>query len=187
MKANVLLLACVACCLTGCASYEYRVLLPPTGAPAVRDQPVTVHYEPLDYRLSKYHDRLEMQITNPTEDKMMLLGNRSFVVDPKGESHSIRDRVLGPHSFTKLLLPPVPFTYAYPEYWGPGWGYWGWYDPYWGPWYGPGWWGPPPVTYRQVLTVYDWEWKKGTARLHVTYERGTNTFEHEFEIVREEK
>jgi hypothetical protein len=194
MKANVLLLASVALCLSGCVSIRYRVVQPPM-APAgasVQKQPVNVHYDPLDYRLRQYHERLEMQITNPTEDKLVLLGNRSFVIDPKGESHPIRERVLGPHSFTKLLLPPEPFSYAYPDYWawGPGWGwgYPGWYGPYyWGPYYGPGWWGPPPLSYYRVLTLYDWEWKKGTARLRLTFEKANkDTFEQDFEIVREE-
>ncbi len=180
----------VTLCLSGCVSYRYRVVQPASGAPPVRDQGVTIHYDPLDYRLYKYRDHLAMHVTNPTDDRIALLGNRSFVVDPQGESHPIRDRVLGPHSFTRFLLPPIPFTYAYPDYWayGPGWG-WGyigsWYDPMWGPWYGPGWWGPPPVSYAQVLTSYDWKWKTGPARLKLTYERAGKTFEHDFEIVRE--
>ncbi len=184
----LILLAGVTLCVSGCTTYRYRVVQPATGAPAVAAQPVTIHYEPLDYRLYRYRDRLLMHVTNPTSDRIVLLGNRSFVVDPNGESHPIRDRVLGPHSFTQFVLPPIPFTYAYPDYWayGPGWG---WYDPMWGPWgwygYGPGLWGPPPVSYAQVYTPFDWKWKRGPARLKLTYERAAKTFEHDFEIVRE--
>ncbi len=182
------LLAAVMLCASGCTTYRYRVVQPTAGAPAVTSQPVRVHFEPLDYDLYRYHDRLVMHVTNPTSDRVALLGNRSFVVDPQGESHPIRDRVLGPHSFTQFVLPPIPFTYAYPDYWayGPAWGWgWGWYDPFWGPWYGPGWWGPPPVSYVHVYTPYDWKWKNGIARLKLTYDRAGKVFEHDFEIVRE--
>jgi hypothetical protein len=194
MKASHLaLLVGITLCLTGCVSYQYRVVQPAAAVPPVREQPVTIHYDPLDYRLYPYHDRLTMHVSNPTEDRIVLQGNRSFVVDPQGESHPIRDRVLGPHSYTQFLFPPIPFAYAYPDYWayGPGWG-WGWYGPWYGPgWYGPGWWGgwwgPPPVSYAQVTTPYDWTWKQGPARLKLTYERAGKTFEHDWEIVREPK
>jgi hypothetical protein len=129
-----------------------------------------------------------MNIANPTDDRIVLLGGRSFVVDPKGESHPLRDRVIGPHSFTRMLLPPIPFTYAYPDYWGwgPHWGWGpGWYDPFWGGWYAPGFYGPPSVSYEQVLTVFDWEWKTGLVRLRLTYDRNGKFFEHNLEIIRE--
>jgi hypothetical protein len=190
MKAHVPLITLVAVCLTSCTTYRYRIVQPASGASAVADQPVNVRCEPLDYRLFRDHDHLAMQVTNPTDDRIVLLGNSSFVIDPSGESHPIRDRVLGPHSFTMFLLPPIPFTYATPDYWGwgPGWG-WGytgsWYDPMWGPWFGSGWWGPPLVSYQQVLTVYDWRWKTGPARLRLTYERAGKSIEHDFEFVRE--
>ncbi len=189
-RSGLALLVGVTLCVSGCTTYRYRVVQPASGTPPVAQQPVNIHYDPLDYRLYRYRDRLAMHVTNPTEDRIVLLGNRSFAVDPKGESHPIRDRVLGPHSFTQYLLPPIPFTYAYPDYWayGPGWGYYGfygWYDPFWGPWYGPGWWGPPPISYAHIYTPYDWTWKKGLVRLKLTYERNGKTFEHDFEIVRE--
>ncbi len=181
-----LLLAGLVALSSGCVSYRYRVVEPSTGAPPVASQPVFIHYDPLDYRLSKDHDRLAMQISNPTSDRIVLLGHRSYAVDPRGESHPLRDRVIGPHSFTVMLVPPIPFTYAYPDYWAWG-GYWGpgWYDPFWGGWYGP-WYGPPPVSYATVRTGYDWKWTTGVARLRLTYERNGKYFEHNFEFVREE-
>ena len=191
MRVQLLVFTVASLSLTGCQAYRYRVVQPNTGPPPVTVQPVTIHYEPLEYRLSQDRNRLAMMITNPTGDRIALLGNRSFAVDPQGESHPLRDRVLAPHSYTRMLLPPVPFTYAYPDYYaygpyGPGWGYWGgWWDPYWGPWYGPGYWGSPPMTYEQILTQYDWKWKSGQARLRLTYERAGKTFEHDFELVRE--
>jgi hypothetical protein len=196
MKPRLLALALAALSLTGCQTYRYRIVQPHTGAPAVADQPVVIPYAPLEYRLTRDRDRLAMLITNPTGDQITLLGNRSFAVDPEGESHPIRERVIGPHSYTRMLVPPIPVTYAYPDYWGYGpgwwwgwgwgWGYYGgWYDPFWGAYYGPGYWGPPPLAYRTVLTSYDWKWKTGPARLRLIYERAGKTFEQDFEFIRE--
>jgi hypothetical protein len=186
MKARFVLLAAVGLALSGCTTYRYRVVQPDTGAPTISSVPVTFHYDPLNYRMFRDHEHLAMNVDNPTDERIVLVGDKSFVVDPRGESHQIRSRVIAPHSFTWLLLPPIPMSYAYPAYWGygPGWG-WGypgmWCDPFWG----LGWWGPPPVAYYQVRTQYDWEWKTGPARLRLTYERAGKAFEHDFEIVRE--
>ena len=190
MKLRLLILLCAARLLCGCASYQYRIIQPSAPNPIVAKQPVTVHYDPLDYQFSKYHDLLAMNITNSTDEQIVLMGGRSFVVDPKGESHPLRDRIMGPHSFTGVLLPPIP--YGYPAYWGwgPQWSWWygpGWYGPYWGGWYGPGYYGPPPVAYEQAVTIFDWEWKTGLVRLHLAYDRKGTTFEHDFEIVREQE
>jgi hypothetical protein len=187
-KFLVALLACFSLC--GCQTYQYRIAQPPTATPVVDEHPVVIHYDPLDYSLRAYHEHLAINISNPTEDRIDLLGGRSFVVDPKGESHPLRDRVIGPHSYTRILLPPIPFSYAYPDYWGwsPRWGVgWGpgWYDPFWGGWYGPWAYGPPAISYEQILTVYDWEWKTGLVRLRLTYNRNAKSFEHNFEIIRE--
>jgi len=188
MKTYLLPLVLAAVCVAGCRTYDYRVVQPPGVPGVIADQPVIVHYDPLDYRLSRQRNRLNVRINNPSEDRIILTGNKSFVVDPQGESHPIRGRPIGPHSYVWLSLPPVPITYAYPDYgWGPGWGVgmgWGWYDPFWGPFYG-GYWGPPPVSYYQIVTPYDWTWKTGPVRLRLTYDRNGKTFEHDFEIVRE--
>ena len=189
LKVRLAGLALLALCLSGCGTYHYRVVQPATAVPPIDNRPITIHYEPLDYRLSKDRDRLAVLITNPTADRIVLLGSKSFVVDPRGESHPIRDRIIGPHSYTRMLIPPVPFTYAYPDYWAyppfGAWGYMGsWYDPMWGPWGAP-YWGPPPMSYNHVLTIYDWKWKEGPARLRLTYEQCGKTFEHDFEFFRE--
>jgi hypothetical protein len=190
MKAKFLLLLLASMWLCGCATYQYRITQPAPGGTVTNKQPVALHYDPLDYHFSTYENHLVMNIANPTDDRIGLQGGRSFVVDPKGESHPLRDRVIAPHSFTRMLLPPIPFSYPYSDYWawGPRWGYWGpgWYDPFWGGWYGPWAYGPPPVSYAQVVTVFDWEWKTGPARLRLTYERNGKRFEHDLEIIREE-
>lgn len=180
------LLAFAVVSFSGCQTYEYRVVQPPGVAQVVAREPVTIHYAPLDYHLARHQDRLAMRIINPTDDKIVLQGPHSYVVDPKGESHPVRGRVLAPHSFTWMLLPPIPpgypYYYAADGGWGWGWGWgWGydWYDPFWGPFYAP------MVSCHRVFTPYDWTWKTGPARLHLGYDQNGKRFEQNFEFVRE--
>lgn len=183
MKAKALFpLLLITAALVGCQSYEYRVVRPPGVGQPIRDQAVIIQNDPLEYNLTRHHGRLDMRINNPTDERIILLGNRSYAVDPKGESHLIRSLVIGPHSFSGMLVPPEPITIT--SYgWGPGWG-WGWGpylpgDPFFVDFY------PPPVYYTEIRTPYDWDWKDGPARIHLTYERNRKTFEHDFEIIRE--
>lgn len=189
MKLKTLFLfAALVLCLTACRSYVYRVVQPQGIAQPVMDQPVEFQYAPLEYRLTRYHNRLAMRIANPTEDQIVLVGNRSSVVAPDGESHPVRGRAIGPHSFTRMFLPSYPLRYPYPDYvgWGWGWGYgWGPYDPFWGPFYGTSFFAPPPLSYYEIMTPYDWDWKTGSARLRLTYERAGTNFEQTLEFVRE--
>ena len=105
MKPSVLFLAAVAASICGCASYQYRIVQPPTADVVLVDHPVTVRLDPLEYHLAMVRD----------------------------------------------------------------------------------YWGPPPVAYYQVSTVFDWNWKTGPARLRLTYDRNGQTFEHDLEIIRELK
>jgi hypothetical protein len=92
---------------TGCRTYQYRILQPAQAANTiVTAQPVAVHYEPLDYHFARSRDRLAMRISNPTDDQIILRGDKSFIVDPRGESHPVPGFVIGPHSYSRLLLPP---------------------------------------------------------------------------------
>jgi hypothetical protein len=186
MKPNLLfpLLLTAAALVSGCRTYDYQIVRPAPGG-RIADQPVTIQYEPLQYRLSRQHERLALHISNPTDDRITLRGDRSYVVDPQGESHPVRGRVIGPHSYTRMLLPPEPITYPYYGYgagWGGGWG--GPYSPYWDGFYNDFYYSPS-VWYYQTRTPYDWEWKTGLARLHLSYERNGQTFAHDFEFIRE--
>jgi hypothetical protein len=194
MKAHLGLSLLVTAALlgSGCKTYVYRVVQPAQASRMViADRPLTIHYEPLDYSFHRDHDRLVMHIINPTDDRLTVQGNRSYVVDPQGESHPLRARVIGPHSHAVLLLPPPPITAQTVGGYGPGWGWgggWGWG---WG--WGPGiyngfygdWFYGPPVTYYTMVTPYDWKWKEGPVRLRLSYEREAKTFAHDFELVRE--
>jgi hypothetical protein len=180
-------LVCAAVLGSGCRTYNFRIAEPPQLAgKVIADQPVAVKLDPLEYRFARHHKRLAVQIINPTQDKIVLLGDQSLVMDPQGESHPLNTRVIGPQSYTRMLLPPEPISaqvvgpYGYG--WGGGWygyhgpGYAGFYDPFY---YGP------PVTYVEYRTAYDWTWSEGPARLRLSYERNGQKFEHVFEIVRE--
>lgn len=184
MRLNCLIFGALAALLCGCVSYQYRVAQPPGVGLPVADKPVAFHCEPLDYVLAPGDRRLSVRIANPTDDQMFLLGNRSYLVDPRGESHPIPAQVLAPHSHTWLVLPPQPFSYVVSDYPAGGWG-WAW--PGWGPYYGGFYYGPPPVVTCQVRPPYSWVWTTGLVKMRLSYQRHAQTFDHHFEIVREER
>jgi hypothetical protein len=179
----LLLLAFVA---AGCRTYEYQILEPPNLSQTISKQPVVVHYDPLDYRFARRQGYLGMRIINPTDDRIILVGDRSYVVDPNGQSHPIRGRVIGPHSFTEMLLPQTPQTYQqvipYPYY---GYGLWPTYlyPPLYGGFYDEFYYGPPVVNY-QVITPYNWDWKTGPAQFLFSYDQQGKVFDHHFVIER---
>jgi hypothetical protein len=56
-----------------------------------------------------YEDHLVIQAHNLTDQNLLLLAEQSTVVDPSGQSHPLplRNQTILPHSFAKLVLPPV--------------------------------------------------------------------------------
>jgi hypothetical protein len=189
-SAKAALLSAIALLLltSGCHTYQYRVVQPPQAHSIITGQPVMIHYDPLEYTFARVQDRLAISISNPTTNQVVLRGDKSFVMSPRGESHPIPGRVIGARSYARMLLPPQPATaevigyYGYPWAWGPGfYGYGapfsrGFYDPFA---YGPA------VTYFQLNTPYDWLWRTGPIQLHLGFERNGQPFEHHFEILRE--
>jgi hypothetical protein len=143
MRYPIHALAFLALFAGGCAHYEYDIVSPPEMAQHVgTKQPVVLSRPPLQYRLISYDDHLIVRIYNPTPDRIQLLGDESSVVDPQGQSHPLRSRMIAPNSFIKLILPPLApevapygpaigfglgFAYATP-YWGMGF-----YDPLYDP------------------------------------------------------
>jgi hypothetical protein len=172
-----------SCCLplfVGCAHYEYDLVHPPEVTQHIGTKAnVNVTLGPLYYVLRAYDNYLVMQIYNQTDVPIRLLGDRSYVVDPKTQSHPLRNQTIAPHSFIKLIFPPPPSAaYVYGPAIGYGYGYgygWGWgyrrgyFDPYWN-WnydYGP-----------QYVTVYNysdlnWEWTGDTeVSITLTFQQG---------------
>jgi hypothetical protein len=95
--------------LTGCAHYEFDLVQPPPLAQHIGDSQMrVVKVDPLEYRMQSAENRLVIEIFNPTQESIVLLGRLSSVVDPVGESHPLMDRAIPPGSFIKLILPPMP-------------------------------------------------------------------------------
>ena len=92
----------------GCATYEFDLVEPADlRAHVGRKATTTVPVDPLVYRLRAAEGRLVMWIDNPTSDPIQLVGERSTVVDPRGESHPVVGRTIAPGSFVKLIFPPL--------------------------------------------------------------------------------
>ena len=92
--------------LTGCAHYEYDLIRPPELARHIsRESDQVVAVQPLEYHLRTYDNVLVMRVFNPTDSPIELLGTQGAVVDPRGESHPLRERTIAPQSYIKLLFP----------------------------------------------------------------------------------
>src|SRR6185437_1879477 len=91
--------ALLALSLGGCAHYEYDLVQPAdlTAHVATKHDTI-VHVDPLEYRLRTVDNRLVVQIFNPTDDNIQLIGPRSTVVDPQGQSHPLQGGPIPPHS-----------------------------------------------------------------------------------------
>ena len=121
------LLAAAILLATGCAKYDYVLLEPGDGEQLiVRDKRLVVPQEPMTYRLGRVDGRLLVRIANPTDEPIRIVGERSYVVDPEGETHPIGGGTIAPHAYIDLILPPPPQVYrSYPRYhFGAGLGRW---------------------------------------------------------------
>ena len=178
----------------GCARYEYDLLEPADVAQRIgRKSPVVIPMEPaVRYEARAYDDRLVLFVFNESDDEpLKLLGEDSYVVDPRGESHPLPTRTIAPGSSTKLIFPPVRPTFrAGPSfgvglgvglgsargrrgYYGAGrYGHFGdpFYDDY-------------PRYYQLAddgTTYWTWPGSGTDVRLRLVYARGDERFDHEF-------
>ena len=199
-RASMLLL--LVCCLvtSGCARYEYDLVQPPELARHVANKvDSTFDRDPLHYALRTVDNRLVMRIYNRTDEPMELIGPRSSLVDPSGQSHPLRSQPMAGQSFIKLIFPPPrPLVYDPGPTFGVGVGYgigsayphrhyrypyyhsWGsFYDD--DPWCGD-------YDYPRYFAVYDegdvyyWDWRGSgnEARVSLVFRRGEKEFKHEF-------
>ena len=191
MRHALLLMA--AMFMVGCTQYEYSIIAPPNLARTIpRGSDTIVGVDPFEYRMQTVDNRLVMRIFNPTNETFQLLGERSSVVDPQGQSRPLRGGPIAPYSFFKLIIPPPR-----PEVWSSG--------PTWGVGMGVGigevdprsrrsvGFNDPIYTEPQYATVIDasdprfWEWSgEGGARLTLIYQRGGSDklIQHEFTFQR---
>lgn len=168
----------------GCTRYGYFIAEPDGSVVPVGER-LRVRQDPLQYVFFDLDEHLVVRVVNPTDDVVTLMGGRSFVVDPRGETHGLPWRSVAPRSHVTLVVPPIPPTV---EVWSdPLWGYprygaVGPYRPYWGPGLrGPLWgrrfsrpWYYEPVPHLEMVSLTGpehWEWRgAGRARIHLAYE-----------------
>ncbi len=171
---------------SGCASYEYDITRPQELAQHIGSKSdVVLQRPPLEYRLVTADNRLVMRIYNPQDTPVTLLGDRSSIVDPQGQSHPLLGQTMAPHSFVKLILPPLRPRI---ERTGPSleFGVGGIFASR----HAPRLRGYEAIDGPEYLAVYDevgtyWDWSgEGEIRLTLVFQQADQTFEHEFVIGR---
>jgi hypothetical protein len=192
----------------GCAHYEYDLVEPRDLTRHIsRKADAVAEIDPLTYRLRSVDNRLVLRIYNNTDDSIELLGDKSSVVDPDGQSHPLRSQSIAPKSFIKLIVPPPkPYVYDTSPTFGVGMGYGVRVDatpgpppeglpdrrefhthyPQWEPYFRD----EPQYLAASAASAaasfdendsYYWTWKgSGEARVHLVYRRGDSDLRHDF-------
>ena len=173
------------CLGAGGCTYEYDVVEPPDLAGHVGSKSdYVIKRDPLDYRMITYDNRLVIRVFNPTADPIILVGERSTLVDPSGQSHPLRGQTIAPQSFIKLILPPLrPQLEPGPSYgvgFGVGLSERRYFDRY-GYWPGSrDWDGPNYLVVVDDNALY-WDWDGQTeVRLTLAYDRAGKPFSDSF-------
>ena len=188
MRSALFILA-AATLLGGCATYEYDLTAPSEFARHIpRKVDAVVTREPFEYKMQSVDNRLVIRIYNQTDDQIQLLGERSSIVDPDGQSHPLRGGPIAPHSFLKLIIPPPrPRVYESNPTFGVGVGvgvgsYHNTHHHH--PYYHSN---DPLDDYPRYIAVYDdndtryWDWKgEGEARLNLVFQHGDKEIRQEF-------
>jgi len=178
------------CLASGCATYEFDILQPNDRRAHIgRKTDTVVPTEPLQYRFRAVDGRLVMRIYNSTPDAIQLLGERSYVVAPDGQSRPMRSMTIAPGSFIKVILPPVrPVSYRSGPRFGIGVG--GGIGRRHGDGFGGvgvGYDSDPVYAYTEDdggVTYWDWD-GQSEARVKLVYQRaGGNGFEEEWVFAR---
>jgi len=79
--------------MTGCARYEFDVVQPPELARHIADKWENARWGPVDYRLRVMENHLVVEVQNVTREEIRILGDRSYVVGPNGQSHPLATRL----------------------------------------------------------------------------------------------
>jgi hypothetical protein len=171
---------------TGCARYQYSLVRPAESAQMIeRRDEIFVQWMPLDYGFRDLNRALGVRIANVSDDPITLIGERSYVVDPRGETHPMHGGTIAPHSFIAFTLPPMAQVYAAPA--GPRFGIgMGVGRARGGTFIGTGvgtTWGPG--YHGHYATVSPWTWITGDVRVRAVYEIAGERFEHDFVFRRE--
>jgi hypothetical protein len=104
---RILALLVLAVSSAGCASYQYDITRPPELARHIgAGEDAVFQRDPVEYRLRSVESLLVMRVYNRTDTPLTLLGEKSFAVDPSGQSHPLQSQTAAPRSFIKLIIPP---------------------------------------------------------------------------------
>ncbi len=97
----------------GCARYEYELIEPADVAQRIgTKESIVAPMEPgVRYEARTHSGRLVLSVFNESDEPLKLLGEDSYAVDPRGESHPLPTRTVAPGSSTKLIFPPVRPTF----------------------------------------------------------------------------
>jgi hypothetical protein len=169
----------------GCARYQYSVVAPAEEARMIeRRGEAILERDQLEYGLRDLDRSLGIRIANLTDEPVTLLGERSFVVDPTGQTHPMQGGTIAPHSFIAFAIPPAVRVYEPGPRFGVGLGM---GRARGGTFIGTGvgttiggYHGGPYVT-----TLRPWEWRTGDVRLRAVYDRAGERLEHDFVLRRE--
>jgi len=105
MRYATLFLLTVILLTGGCAHYEYD-LLQPAKLHAGTKEAASAKIDPLRYDLITVENQLVMMIHNPTEQPIVLQGDKSYVIEPSGRSCYLRGMSIAPGSYAKYIFPP---------------------------------------------------------------------------------
>lgn len=171
---------CACGLFAGCASYEVRLTQPAEAAAKLESQELSFEKPPLEFRINDLKDRVGLRIINNADDAVTLVGEKSYVVDPSGQSRTIGGGTIAPHSFLALSVPPVHREYRDRSGFGLGIGG-GSGGGFAGVGVGHSWdeGGDPTVTYKAF------PWEQGEVRVHLAFQRGESTSAQDFTFDRE--
>lgn len=183
MKIAQLFLPALAMCLSmSCAQqYEYKVLKPVDHQATVTNkEPVTIDSPPVRFALQTEDTHLVVRVYNTTAKPISLVGAKSFVVDPSGQSRRLPDQLIPGQSFVKFMLPPVRPVLLADSGVSPG----GTYTTSPIDEYGTGYDDLSTYTVRDGGAIY-WDWKgDGPARMSLTFQIDGKAQTEDFEFQR---
>lgn len=177
----------------GCARYEYNIVQPAEFRQHIGSkQWATAPLPPAEYRFITVENRLVAEIYNQQQEPLRLLGDQSFAVDPRGQSHPLGSQSIAPGAYIKMIFPTIPPRY---ERTGPSIGIgiggvfgsarhfrdgFGFYDFY-------GWDEPRYYTLYDPTGDLYWDWEdEGDVRLTLVYATGgEKTITHNFVLHRQ--
>jgi hypothetical protein len=112
LPARILIVMFLSILAGGCAHYEYDIVEPSDiGQRIGTKSAVVMPMDPIRYDALSSNDRLVLLIHNETDEPIKLLGEDSFAVDPRGQSHPLPTQTIAPGASAKLIFPPVRPTF----------------------------------------------------------------------------